>query len=266
MYMPITDFRPGDGCCAAFSSKANFALDPDCEPVCGNGVVERPAESCDYAVDGSCPTQDSCPPAMACTRYLLKGRAEECSASCVATPITACADGDGCCPAGCSANNDSDCTVVCGNRAVETGETCDRAITTGFAGACPRSCDDGDACTLDFGSGTIEGCTRACFHQAITACIPGDGCCPPGCGAADDDCNPSCGDGRVGAGETCDPPGSCPTSCADDGDPCTTEQLTGTAASCNVACRHVPITTCSGATGDSCCPTGCTQANDSDCY
>jgi hypothetical protein len=41
--------------------------------------------------------------------------------------------------------------------------------------------------------------------------------------------------------------------------------LTGDAASCNVTCRHVPITTCVAAAGDACCPTGCTPGNDWDC-
>jgi len=265
LYMPTRSFLPGDNCCA-YAAGANFTLDPDCTTVCGNGVVESPAESCDFAITGSCPTQDSCPPPMACTRYMLKGSAGACSSTCVATPITACADGDQCCPAGCSSANDSDCPVVWGNGIVEAGETCDGAITAGVAGACPRSCDDGDACTIDFASGSSEACTRSCAHQAITGCIDDDGCCPSGCSAATDrDCAPRCGDGRIGAGETCDPPTTCPTSCPDDGDPCTVEQLVGDAASCTAACRHVPITACLAAAGDRCCPTGCTPANDWDC-
>lgn len=263
-YMPITSFRPGDGCCA-LASGANFTLDPDCASLCGNRVVESPAETCDFAIAGSCPGQDSCPPAMGCTRYVLKGSVGACTAACVATPITACAAGDQCCPAGCSPANDSDCAIICGDGAVEAGETCDHAITAGAAGACPRTCDDEDACTTDFASGSTEACTRTCVHQPITACLSDDGCCPPGCSAATDrDCAPHCGDKHVGAGETCDPPSTCPTRCPDDGDPCTAEQLTGSAADCTAACRHVPITACSG-TYDGCCPTGCTGANDSDC-
>jgi hypothetical protein len=69
----------------------------------------------------------------------------------------------------------------------------------------------------------------------------------------------------MGAGETCDPPSTCPTTCPDDGDPCTTETLVGNPLTCNAACRHVPITTCSTAASDHCCPTGCTSATDSDC-
>jgi hypothetical protein len=266
MHVPTTSFRPGDGCCA-FAAGANFTLDPDCAPVCGNGVVESPAESCDFAVPGSCPTPNSCPPPTACTRYVVQGTSGACSAACVAQPIVACANGDHCCPPGCAAANDDDCPIVCGNGIVEAGETCDRAITAGLSGTCPRSCDDGDACTTDLASGSTEACTRTCAHLPVTGCVSGDGCCPPGCSAdADHDCAPRCGDRQIGAGETCDPPASCPTTCPEDGDPCTVEQLAGDAASCTAVCRHVPITSCSGPTaGDGCCPSGCSAANDSDC-
>ena len=47
-------------------------------------------------------------------------------------PITACGAADGCCPSGCTAANDPDCTPVCGDGAVEAGEACDRAITAGL--------------------------------------------------------------------------------------------------------------------------------------
>jgi hypothetical protein len=104
----------------------------------------------------------------------------------------------------------------------------------------------------------VEDCTRTCSHAAITACAEGDHCCPPGCNAqTDSDCNPLCGNGVVESGESCDPPSSCPNVCPDDGDACTVEQLTGSAVTCNVRCLHVPITDCSGATSDHCCPTGC---------
>jgi hypothetical protein len=258
----VTAFLAGDGCCPP---GGDFTIDPDCAPICGNGVVERPVESCDYAAGAhSCPT--SCPAAGSCATVALRGSPASCTASCVATPITSCLGGDGCCPAGCTTATDSDCRVVCGDGVVEAAERCDRAITAGQPGACARSCDDADACTVDLASGTVAGCTRACQHETITACRDDDGCCPAGCtGATDSDCNPRCGDGRIGAGETCDPPTTCPTTCPDDGDPCTAEQVTGDPGHCNATCRHVPITTCSGSRSDLCCPTGCTSATDSDC-
>ena len=273
VHVPITDLRPGDGCCP-LGTVANFSLDPDCDHKCGNGIVERPFEICDPGAftpatedtPGSTGCPASCPSDAACTRYVLQGRVETCSAHCVAMPIIGCAGGDGCCPAGCTIASDSDCAAICGDGVVSNNESCDRAITAGFPGACPRTCDDADACTLDFASGSPEGCTRTCIHQPVTGCLSGDGCCPIGCTAGNDgDCSPQCGDKLIGAGETCDPPGTCPTTCADDGDPCTAEQLTGSAATCTGACRHVPITQCSGNDRDACCPTGCTAASDGDC-
>ncbi len=263
VHMPVTDHRPGDGCCLP---GATSYLDPDCPSTCGDGIVDRPTEICDFGVGAGCPTSETCQSKDKCTTYALTGRSDFCSAACVATPITACVGGDLCCPPGCTAVDDSDCPAICGDGVVETSERCDRAITAGQPGACDRTCDDGDACTFDQASGSVEGCSRACSHARITGCIPNDGCCPDACSAENDsDCAPKCGDNRVGAGETCDPPSSCPTTCPDDGDPCTTEQLTGSSDTCNAACRHLPITTCSGTKPDRCCPTGCTRGTDADC-
>jgi hypothetical protein len=268
--LPITAPRPGDGCCPR--PDAGFAVDPDCLPFCGNGIVERPAERCDPRVGDcpgprcSCPSREDCPPDAFCTRYVVQGRSGTCSSECVAMPITDRIAGDGCCPPGSTTADDTDCLPICGNGVVEGVESCDRGITAGNQGACPSTCDDGNACTADFASGSPEGCTRTCSHYPVTGCVGGDGCCPDGCAAAGDaDCNPTCGDRRIGAGETCDPPSTCPTACPDDGDPCTAEQMTGSAAACNTACRHVPITACSGSAGDRCCPTGCTNTTDFDC-
>jgi len=71
-----------------------------------------------------------------------------------------------------------------------------------------------------------------------------------------------CGDGVIGPGETCDPPESCPEDC-DDGDPCSTDTMSGSAAECNVVCDNAPVTTCDD--GDGCCPAGCEPSTDSDC-
>jgi hypothetical protein len=75
-------------------------------------------------------------------------------------------------------------------------------------------------------------------------------------------CPASCGNGVIDAGETCDPPASCPSSC-DDGDPCTLDYMTGSAAACNAACTRAPVTVCSS--GDGCCPPGCGSPQDADC-
>lgn len=132
----------------------------------------------------------------------------------------------------------------CGNGVVDPGETCDPTSN------CPASCDDGNGCTQDQLSGSVQSCNAACSNTPISACIVGDNCCPAGCDpATDTDCSQTCNNGSVDAGETCDPPESCPTSC-DDGDPCTLDQMTGAAQNCNVLCSHTPSgdASCSGTT------------------
>ncbi len=69
---------------------------------CGNGDIDE-GETC----DGDCPT--SCDDEDPCTDDLLTGSAANCTAECFFPPITACDSGDGCCPAGCDADNDTDC-------------------------------------------------------------------------------------------------------------------------------------------------------------
>jgi MYXO-CTERM domain-containing protein len=73
----------------------------------------------------------------------------------------------------------------------------------------------------------------------------------------------SCDNGVVEVGETCDPPGSCPSSCAASADACMPAVLVGSAATCSAACEVQAITDCGAV--DGCCPTGCSAANDGDC-
>ncbi len=74
--------------------------------------------------------------------------------------------------------------------------------------------------------------------------------------------SPMCGNSVVEANETCDPPSSCPANC-NDNNGCTMDMEMGSAATCDIACTHTPITACGN--GDGCCPMGCTYANDNDC-
>ncbi len=76
--------------------------------------------------------------------------------------------------------------VLCSNGVVDPGETCDSAI----AGSCPSSCAvSEDACMPNTLQGDAVTCSAACTVQPITTCVSGDGCCAPGCTAADDnDC------------------------------------------------------------------------------
>ncbi|MBX7193989.1 MAG: DUF4215 domain-containing protein [Sandaracinaceae bacterium] len=245
--------RPNDGCTAG------------CLLECGDGFVSG-METCDTAIaagrTGACPT--SCDDGMVCTTDTLVGT--DCSAECVATPITDPSDDDGCCPPGATSLTDRDCPVVCGNRALEAGEVCDTGILSG-PGACPTVCSDAIACTLDVleNAGT---CDAKCLHTEITMEIAGDLCCPAHATVSTDaDCSPECGDMVVSslAGETCDigiasGEGACPTSC-DDGMVCTGDVLVG-AGTCTATCSHTVLTPHDG---DGCCPEGATIASDADC-
>lgn len=156
------------------------------------------------------------------------------------------------------------CVFSCGDGIVEVNETCDTTIATG-AGACIATCDDGDPCTTDMLVGTP--CAVHCAHAPITANTAGDSCCAEGATSLlDSDCRSACGDGHLESDETCDPgilsgPGSCPTSC-DDGIPCTRDMLV-TTSRCVITCAHEEIV--DTAPGDACCPSGATNAMDSDC-
>ncbi|MEZ4459849.1 MAG: hypothetical protein R3E66_08995 [bacterium] len=218
---------------------------------CGNGQLD-PGEVCDAAIaqgqPGACPT--SCA-AGGCQVATLEGSATACSARCVVEPV-ACGDGDGCCPLGCDASSDAECTNVCGNQTVESPETCD--------GDCPTVCN---ACAGEALAGSPELCSSRCEVVTSVACTDADGCCPVGCTAdSDSDCEPTaeCGDGNVDPGESCD--GNCPTACTPSGQ-CRVAALQGSASTCNVACVESVVTSC--VTGDGCCPDNCDDTTDGDC-
>jgi len=92
-------------------TNVTIEFDPN-KVTCADGTLDAPEEKCDFAIKagmpGACPT--ACPVADACMPQKLQGDATTCSAECVDdTPITSCVSGDGCCAAGCTAANDSDC-------------------------------------------------------------------------------------------------------------------------------------------------------------
>ena len=251
-HLPITALRPGDGCCPPTPAATPCSIPTAC-PSCGNGVVEQPGR--DAATSGeraarvrprrpvrrnalhartSCggPPRPATPPASPMPITGVRVAVTAAARPAAPPPTTATAQ------------------PICGNGVVDTGETCDRAITAGTRAPALSTCDDGNACTVDIASGSAAGCTRTCVHQPrhrlprrrrlLPARLPG---ARPTATA-----RRSCGDGRIGAGETCDPPSTCPTTCPDDGDPCTrraADRRRRRAATST--CRHVPITTCSGA-------------------
>lgn len=252
-YQAITRCIDGDGCCPAGCSEH---YDNDCSPTCGNGIVEA-GETCDPP--SACPF--TCIDGNPCTRDIRIGSAANCTAACLYHPITQCRDNDMCCPAGCTENEDDDCSSTCGNGIVETGETCDPPSS------CPSTCDDGDECTDDTSIGSAANCTADCLHENISGCIDGDGCCPAGCDAnTDNDCSstptPICGNGIVEEGERCDPPETCPSTCDDDGDSCTIDRVMGNAEDCTAHCYH-RIRQCRP--DDGCCPQRCHPGQDNDC-
>jgi hypothetical protein len=231
-----------DGCCPPTCNANN---DSDCRASCGNGVVEA-NELC----DGACPT--SCP-ALGCQLRTLSGAPATCNAQCATgATITACANNDGCCPPGCTAANDNNCSAACGDGVLQAPELCD--------GTCPTACP-AQGCQLRALSGSAATCNAQCVNGGtVTGCASNDGCCPAGCNANNDNnCTPSCGNGIIETGELCD--GNCPTACPQMG--CQLYSLAGTA--CTRACAAAGTQTQCVAAADGCCPAGCSASNDADC-
>lgn len=195
--------------------------------VCGDGMV-----SGDELCDGqTCPTSVlECDDSDQCTADSISGSAANCDAQCVNEIITACDGGqsDGCCPAGCTAATDADCSQMGG--AGDTGAACDAdgdctdgvcvtpdlqaEFTGGYCtnlgcqtdGDCSGdgSCEqiDGgsacfDTCNTDADCRTSEGyvCNTNTFDTSV--CVPGGGNGTPGNGDAggacmtDADCGPA---------------------------------------------------------------------------
>jgi hypothetical protein len=236
-----------DGCCPVGCTAAS---DVDCASQCGNGVIEK-GEECDPP--SSCPA--SCPN-RGCTKFTLDGDAATCTALCRESGMqAACQPDDGCCPTGCTGNDDNDCLIMCGNGTKEGSETCDPLAS------CPSTCPQ-EGCQLRklVNAGT---CTAECVNdRQQTMCVAGDGCCPPGCHAGNDgDCLAACDNGVKESGEACDPLSSCPTTCP--ANECQLRKLVN-GGTCKAQCVDDRLqTTCTA--GDDCCPPGCNSGNDSDC-
>jgi hypothetical protein len=121
----VTQPSDGDGCCPMGASSND---DSDCIPLCGNGMQEA-GEGCDPgSAATACPID--CDDTEVCTSDVLSGADLNCDTLCSHDPITAAADGDGCCPEGAHNTNDADCAPRCGNGVVETGEESTNQVGT----------------------------------------------------------------------------------------------------------------------------------------
>jgi len=123
---------------------------------------------------------------------------------------------------------------------VETdGETADADESDSAADSGTTRCGDGvQDVTEECDDGNMDetdGCTSSCMYT----CVSGD------------------------TTRDCVTDDKCPTDCPDDSNPCTKDELSGTAANCNAVCTHVPITALID--GDWCCPFGADANTDSDC-
>ncbi len=176
----------GDGTCSAANGETALTCPHDCAATCGNGILEE-GETC----DDSGATKNI----TTCAAY--NGSCTICNASCQVAVIQGTYCGDGACEAGheTAASCPADCTHNCGDGVIEPPETCDSGAANGTVTSCA---------TYD---GTCTGCSASCTAQVFEGPYCGDGTCQAAhenvtnCPA---DCHPSCGNGVIEEGETCD--------------------------------------------------------------
>jgi hypothetical protein len=217
----------GDGQCP---TGCTAVTDQDCDG-CGNSQIE-PGETCDPP--STCPT--TCPD-VTCTRQRLTGTPDQCNVRCEGEPTTTCTSGDRCCPRGtnpvCTALNDSECSAVCNNSAIEAGETCEpRSDCQARATACRD-----DRNTLRTPTGDVASCTFACIERP-RPCVAGDGQCPASCTARTD---PEC--------TNCVSNADCENGFACQNNRCSTTQCATGFTRCGAQCvpsSQVPPEQCNG--------------------
>lgn len=100
---PMGNRSAGNG--AAGDGSSPVSTEPS---VCGDELVEGD-ETCDPIA--SCPTEESCRPTTTCQRAVLSGDPAQCTSECSMEVILTCTGGDGCCPALCAPETDSDCSA-----------------------------------------------------------------------------------------------------------------------------------------------------------
>jgi hypothetical protein len=155
-----------------------------------------------------------------CMSATFSGSTGQCTAKCDRKTITSTSPGDGCCPSGASANEDSDCASVCGNGETEPGEECDLGAKSTFPDGRPYdkwSCDSRCKRQYDFTPCAISSecggsicerglCKSACSNmQAPFTCFTATGVT----GYCYAYCLPDCNDDRTDCprGTTCSPSG-----------------------------------------------------------
>lgn len=115
---------PADGFLTGNECRGSTGI---CDPAeaCDGSGADCPADG--FSTDTCRPSTGNCDPAESCD-----GATGDCPGD---VTITDCLNDDGCCAPGCNANNDNDCSPVCGNGVVEGLEECDDDNT-----------DPGDGC------------------------------------------------------------------------------------------------------------------------
>jgi hypothetical protein len=241
---------PGDGCCPA---ACNSTTDSDCNPKCGNNVVES-GETCDPP--SSCQSRQAACKDDNSTLRRPSGDPAKCTFVCTESARTCAAGSDGVCPPGCTPANDPDCKkstgsscsgngecvsgfcvdgtccgTACGapagGRATCGGGRCDFTCTTGMKcpnNTCAECCGDGDCTRL---------CTRCtggrCGNQTASQDLKGE--CPDSpCHSGNCDGSGACAVDRNGA------PG---TKCAG---PCNTCEGGGCMAHVGLQCKQQTCT------------------------
>src|SRR5262249_8941265 len=113
---PVTACTAGDGCCPGGGhGSCNANNDGDCAAAWANGGIEG-AETCEDAPGTPLCSSITCDDGNSCTTDTRSGSDAQCNVTCAHATITACSrTSDGCCPSGCNANTDVNCTPVCGN-------------------------------------------------------------------------------------------------------------------------------------------------------
>ncbi|MFH1448298.1 MAG: hypothetical protein ABIG39_05535, partial [Candidatus Micrarchaeota archaeon] len=113
---------PCDGICEDASC---FTIDPDCDST-GNTTSGNTCPSgtcCAGTCTETCSTNSDCDDSNACTTDTCTG-GTGCDSSCQHTQIAACIDDDGCCPAGCTEETDTDCICAATCHGDVPGKAC----------------------------------------------------------------------------------------------------------------------------------------------